>query len=313
MVDITNIKDVYLSCFEHPLALCLKALGKDYCMFFITSWNFSENFLINFTDTKSNIEMQLKLDAIERFLGIHFEFHKDKSNLIDRVKKEIDAKKTVIVHMDSAYCNWLTSYQSKMSTHHYFLIIGYVDNYFLCFDMKNDAPEKIAYDDFLKGCIECMFYNETNIKKEQISARNIYEYLSTFSSNEYQIYDNIKYFANYVKNQFTIDSVINGYEPFKYAPFFTWLKGICTSRMNYKRFLEIMIQKNIIKAECELVIEGLTEIYNKWYHVIMCFVRCVYCDDVEDKIYEIGNDIEEIAELEKIFLNILKDNLRKEY
>lgn len=313
MINISNIKDSYLSCFEHPLALCLRTLGLDYRIFFMTSWNFSDHFLVDFTDTKSNIEMSLKLDSIQHFLGIEFEYYQNKSLMLESVKKQIDNKKTVIAHMNSVYCSWLTSYHSDMPTHHYVLIIGYTEHSLLCMDMNSINPETMFYDDFVKGCEECMFYSENRHTPEAISAQSIHNYLSKFSSNDYSMYSNIKQFSYYIEKEFDIRTAIKGYEPFKYAPFFTWIKGISTSRMNYKRFLELMIQKHILMDEYTLVLEGLNNIYKKWYHIIMCLIRCVYCNDTKDKMAVISKDISAVADLENEVLFQLKNRLTKEY
>lgn len=312
LIHVSNINDRYLSCFEHPLALCLSILGKDYRLFFVTSWNFSNRFLIDFTNTKSNMEMQMKIDAIQSYLGIKFKYNQNQSMMLDQIKKELDNQKTVIIHMNSVYCSWLTSYQTDIPTHHYILIIGYTDNSFLCLDMNSTSPEVLSYDDLMDGCIEYMFYSENEYTPKTLSAKDILDTLNRFSSNEYQMCNNIKQFSYYIGAEFDIQKEIKGYEPFKYAPFFTWIKGICASRMNYKRFLEWMIQACILRGEYIAVLEGLNNIYKRWYHIIMCLIRCVYYQDAKNKFAAISRDIAEVAELENEVLCQLKCCLTKE-
>ncbi|MBS5825389.1 MAG: C39 family peptidase [Clostridium argentinense] len=317
LLEVSNVTDFYLSCFQQPLATTISYFNRDYLLMYTTAWNFSETFLHAFNGIESNVEMYSTLGAIEKYIGIksYINIITDYELVIEGIKKELENGNPVVAYMNPYWCTWSSSYQLGRATHHYVLIIGYEETHFWCYDMRSTGPEKLTYEAFKMGSKEYITFRlekQPTFDINQLKI-NICHEMNLFNNDNYNMFKNMISFAERMKNKFNITEEIDGYIPYKFAPIFTWIKEICVSRRKMVFLYEYIsnFEKNL---DNKLWCEQFEDLYKEWYSIRLALFKSI-SSTKSSRIYEnIYNRIISIEAKERLLFDdifnwlIISDN-----
>lgn len=202
------------------------------------------------------------------------------------------------------------AYKKGKLTPHYILIVGVNKNGFICQDMMLEGKEILPFDDFRKGIKELLLFDV--LEEGNTSIHNKIDFMKKglyrISNEKYDIYDNMRGFADKINNYFDINLEIEGYEPYKYAPIFTWLKGVAVAREKYACVLS-KLQSEMKNSEIDSYRKTFMGLSKEWRHIIIFLFKAVYSNNTELIYRNIAKKIYELSDIEKNIVNELYKNL----
>ncbi|HDR3523482.1 BtrH N-terminal domain-containing protein (plasmid) [Bacillus cereus] len=313
-LNIINTTDRLLTCFEHPIANIINYYNRDYTMMFETCWNFSENILLNYEGVHSSCELGWLIENVELNTGISFKVKEalDFNLICKEIVFELEQGRPVIAYVNTYWCPWLLAYQ-KNHTPHYILIVGIdIDRQeFYCIDMMSTSMEVLPFINFNKGMKE--YFTFDILDKPRISKQEIYNNLMKAidridGTYQYNMFANMAIFTDKIRRGFDIKSEIKGYDPYKFAPIFTWLKGIGTARKKFTYVLNFIDKNNEIKLFSEFT-ESFHLVYNKWTHIILMLFKAVYSSNPQKLYGTLANKLDDIRIQEEKISYKLKEKI----
>ena len=302
ILNIINHRNQLLTCSEHPVVSLLKYINRYDNICLCNSLNFQR---VNFTEYKGSEcdkELNWLFDCIYSLYGVKVITNKipDIQNTKELIVDQLLQGMPVLIFINAYWCPWVMAYKKGKLTPHYVLIVGYNSEGYLCLDMMIDSCECLPYYDFDAGAKEIFIFEV--LEKPTVLLQDKVKFLSQslyrVSVKSNNMFNNILRFSEEIASTFDINNEIHGYEPYKYAPIFTWLKAVCTARLKYG-----IVLKDIGEAYYTDVfqtqINQLNRLSNEWKHIIIMLFKAVYSNNKKRIYNNIAERLKDLSDIEK--------------
>lgn len=313
-MNINIPKNNLYTCSEYPIVLFLKYINRYSDLLWCSSLNFSLNDFSDYIGIDSDQDVQWLLESLYNIYNIKINHTsiQDFSSIQREICNQLNKGTPVIVFINAYWCPWLMAYKKGKKTPHYIMISGMTEQAFVCNDMMIDTSEYLPFQDFREGAQELITFEVLPYKQQECIdiMKHVLNALLRIRNEKNDIYTNMNIFANSMHESFDIHNSIQGYEPYKYAPLFTWLKGISTAREKYSLLLDELVTVYSIE-ELKRYVPCFMNISKEWRHISIMLFKSVYSNNAQRIYNNIEKIIKGLSDTEKKAVDEIIDILKK--
>lgn len=308
-INIKPIHNTSHDCIQSCTATLANYYNMDYQMFNLGRWNFEYNNIIHYNTYIGNRIKPYSFRKVcghELFHGIYWEAINGYSDSM--IKCELlDKGIPTMVSSDLFYCPWNTAYQ-KYNYQHYFILIGYEKDKFICLDpYMNDLEIEYQSNELYAG-MKCFYI----LKRRDVSV-NKYMFIKELQNDimffrNNGITEKILMFADDIENKLDIREEKEGIITDLYAiPLIDNIRIISLNRKGYSEMINYL-STNVDLAFYDCISLAY-ECAKKWDQIRLYLIK--YFINYKDIRNELSKMIREVSLSENYLFEVLSDKLKK--
>jgi hypothetical protein len=298
---------------------CFDSVIYNICIYFDRNINpyFLSSFGFEYYENTKNEDMLNKLFIwhndcngdylLSKFCGISIKYENNIYNAKDTIKAQIDQLIPIEIEMDSYHIPW-NKYYHQFNRRHFFLIIGYTDEDYICFDSYLNQAESFFNKSQLHNHVSRLLMFEKHDYTDDLLS--VVEFLKKdLNQKKFSHINDLKKLAiDIAQLKFSDIEKDKNYDIGK-SDFIFGLNNLYWSREHFINALLYFSQKYKSDIFCDIIID-LSIIKDKWKKAKDTFIKSYFVIYETKQLNILSTLFFEIADMEEKIINkILKINL----